>query len=55
MYLSHFDESMRDLRYARDLGYDKVATFQEEYGTITDFEQKLNNSVPSDMHKILTS
>ncbi len=54
LYLSHFDESMRDLRCARDLGYDIAATFQEEYGTIVDFEQKLNNSVPCDMHKILT-
>ena len=51
--LSRFGEAERDFRAAIELGYDVRYTFQEEEGTVGDFEQKHDLHVPASLAEIL--
>ena len=51
--LSRYGEAKRDLRAAQDLGYDVLASFHREHGTVADLEKKCDIRVPSDISGIL--
>ena len=51
--LSRFEEAERDFCAAIELGYDVPYTFQEEEGTVADFEQKYDLYMPASLAEIL--
>ena len=51
--LSRFEEAERDFCAAKQLGYDISSVFQEEQGTVADFEKKHNISIPANFAKRL--
>ena len=54
MHLSEWDKAKADLTVAKDRGVDIIASFQNDYENVADFEQKNGITVPPDIKEMLT-
>ena len=54
MHMSEWDKAKEDLTFAKDRGVDIIASFQNAYENVADFEQKNGVQVPADIAEMLT-
>ena len=54
MHMSEWDKAKADLTVAKDRGVDIIASFQNDYENVADFEQKNGVQVPADIAEMLT-
>ena len=54
MHMSEWDQAKADLTVAKDRGVDIIASFQNDYENVEDFEQKNGVQVPPDIKEMLT-
>ena len=54
MHMSEWDKAKEDLTFAKDRGVDIIASFQNAYENVADFEQKNSVQVPADIKEMLT-
>ena len=54
MHLSEWAKAKADLTVAKDRGVDIIASFQNDYENVADFEQKNGVQVPPDIKEMLT-
>ena len=54
MHLGEWDKAKADLTLAKDRGMDIIASFQNDYENVADFEQKNGVTVPEDIKEMLT-
>ena len=54
MHMSEWDKAKVDLTVAKDRGVDIIASFQNDYENVEDFEQKNGVQVPPDIKEMLT-
>ena len=54
MHMSEWDKAKADLTVAKDRGVDIIASFQNDYENVADFEQKNGVQVPPDIAEMLT-
>ena len=54
LYLKEWQKAKADLTTAKDLGYDIIASFQNAYGSVEDFQAKLGVRMPEDIATLLS-
>ena len=54
MHMSEWDKAKEDLTVAKAMGMDIIASFQNDYENVADFEQKNGVQVPADIKEMLT-
>ena len=54
MHMSEWDKAKADLTVAKTMGLDIIASFQNAYENVADFEQKNGVQVPADIKEMLT-
>ena len=54
MHMSEWDKAKEDLTVAKAMGLDIIASFQNDYENVADFEQKNGVQVPADIKEMLT-
>ena len=54
MHMSEWDKAKEDLTFAKTRGLDIIASFQNDYENVADFEQKNGVQVPADIKEMLT-
>ena len=54
MHLRKWDKAKADLTVAKNMGYNIIASFQNDYENVADFENKNGVTVPADIKEMLT-
>ncbi len=54
LHLQEWEKAKSDLITAKDMGMDIIASFNNEYASIADFEQKTGIQLPEDIAAMLT-
>ena len=54
LHLKEWESARADLTVARDMGEDIIASFHNDYESVTDFEQKNDIQLPEDIKAMLT-
>lgn len=55
MHLREWDKAEADITIAKNMGYNIIASFQNDYESVADFEEKNGITVPEDIAVMLTS
>ena len=53
MHLEQWEKAKSDLTTAKDMGVDIIASFQNDYENVSDFEQKNGIQLPADIAEML--
>ena len=54
LHLKEWQEAKADLTKAKDMGFDIIASFQNKYESVEDFEAKNKVKVPEDIAALLS-